>query len=454
MSKQDARKITIIEELQKGRFSNQEAAQLLGLSVRQTQRLKAEAAKNGVTSILHKRRGLKPANCLDPALSAKIVDIYRNELAGYNFCHATDVLAEEKGIFTSVSSVSRYLKADGIKSPKAKRRPKKHRSRDARPSEGELAQMDASKFDWLSNGSYLHLHGAVDDATGRILGLHFEQEETFAGYCELIFQMNQHGQLPRELYTDARTVFVYSSKKKQELTLDEELAGIPQKQTQFARAMQDLGILLIIARSPQAKGAIERLWGTLQDRLPKDMKRLGITTVEAANAFLKHYIPYFNRKFAVQAIHSEKAYLPGCEEKQLQTILAKHEFRRLDCGLTFSFDSRRYTLPAAVDGIKIPAYPRDTITVATSSRIGMQVIFNGLVFQPVPLRDQPKASLKQDDSACNKVASCDSPQPSQTSPPRTHPWRQFSTRFYSDANKHDILPDQLSPICHDIIADR
>lgn len=114
----------------------------------------------------------------------------------------------------SVSTVSRYLKANGVRSPKAKRTPKKHRSRDAREREGEMAQMDASSSDWLGNGSCLDLHGAIDDATGRILALHFDKEETVEGYCELMFQMNQDGHLPREIYTDGRTIFVYDSKKK------------------------------------------------------------------------------------------------------------------------------------------------------------------------------------------------------------------------------------------------
>ena len=150
---------------------------------------------------------------------------------------------------------------------------------------------------------------ALDDATGRVLALHFAKEETFEGYCELMFQMNQDGHLPRELYTDGRTVFVYDSKKKSALTIDEELQGKIQKQPQFARALQQLNILLIIAASPQAKGGIERLWGTLQDRLAKDMQRKGIASVEQANEFLKLYIPYYNRKFAVLA-SPEKVYLP------------------------------------------------------------------------------------------------------------------------------------------------
>jgi transposase len=205
MSKKEARKVTIIEELLAGRFTNNQAAELLELSVRQVQRMKAEASTNGVMSIFHKNRGRKPANSLDPKVAEALCLIYKTELPGYNFCHATDVLAEDKDIFVSVSTVSRYLKANGIRSPKAKRRPKKHRSRDAREREGEMIQMDASSFDWLGSGSYLHLHGAVDDATGRILALHFEKEETFEGYCELMFQMNRDGHLPREIYTDGRT---------------------------------------------------------------------------------------------------------------------------------------------------------------------------------------------------------------------------------------------------------
>ena len=162
-----------------------------------------------------------------------------------------------------------------------------------------MIQMDASSFDWLNNGSYLHLHGAVDDATGRILALHFEKEETLEGYCELIFQMNQDGHLPREIYTDGRTVYVYDSKKKKKLTLEEELAGKVEKQPNFARTLRELNILLIIAKSAQA------------------------------NEFLKQYIPYYNRKFAVQAANPEKAYLPMHDMSALQLIFAKHETRKL-----------------------------------------------------------------------------------------------------------------------------
>ncbi|MGS0763772.1 ISNCY family transposase [Syntrophomonas curvata] len=443
MSKQEARKITIIEELLAGRFTNKQAAELLDLSVRQVQRMKAEASANGVISILHKNRGRKPANALDPEVAEKICRIYQTELSGYNFCHATDVLAEDKDIFVSVSTVSRYLRASGIRSPKAKRRPKKHRSRNAREREGEMIQMDASSFDWLGNGSYLHLHGAVDDATGRILALHFEKEETFEGYCELMFQMNQNGHLPREIYTDGRTVFVYNSKKKKELTLEEELAGKVEKQTNFARALKELNILLIIARSAQAKGGIERLWETLQDRLAKDMQRKGISSIEQANDFLKHYIPYYNRKFAVQAASPEKAYLPKQDMSALQLIFAKHVTRKIDSGLSFSFENHKYRLPAKVENIKVPASPHDTITVATSKHIGMQVLYKGLVIKPELLKTQPKESIVQIPQQDNSLNSL--PAQPKIKPKNKSPWFAYSEIFYSKSrSRDDISAAELS----------
>ncbi len=442
MSKKEARKITIIEDLLQGRFTNKQAAELLDLSVRQVQRMKAEASQNGVMSILHKNRGRKPANALSPELAGEIYRIYQTELSNYNFCHATDVLAEEKDIFVSVSTVSRYLKAKGIRSPKAKRRPKKHRSRDAREREGEMAQMDASKFDWLGNGSYLHLHGAVDDATGRILALHFEKEETFEGYCELIFQMNQDGHLPREIYTDGRTVFVSDSIKKKKLTIDEELAGKVEKQPHFARALRELNILLIIARSPQAKGCIERLWETLQDRLAKDMQRKGISSIDQANEFLKQYIPYYNRKFAVQAASPEKAYLPKHDLSELQLIFARQETRKLDAGLTFSFKGQKYRLPINAGNSKVPASPHDTLTVATSKHIGMQVLYKGFVLEPEPIKTQPKESIVQtpQQDNCLQLLSCES----QSKPKNKSPWFGYTEMFYSKNRKDDISAAQLS----------
>lgn len=437
MSKTEARRITVVDELQASHITNAQAAQLLGLSVRQIQRLKAEATANGTMAVLHKSKGRKPVNAMKPEVVDVIVETYTTRLQGYNFCHAADVLAEEHGVFTSVSTLSRYLKASGIRSPKAKRRPKKHRCRDSRTREGELAQMDASKHDWLSNGSYLYLHGAVDDATGRILALHFDREETFECYCELMLQMNRLACLPREIYTDARSVFVCTRRRNLQLSLAEELAGIKDRPSQFARALRDVGILLIIAGSPQAKGGIERLWGTLQDRLPKDMKRRGITTLDQANAFLKQYIPYYNRKFAVQAAEPVKAFLAKQDDAFLEITFSKHEVRCLDSGLSFSFNGCKYRLPLFCDGIRVPASSHDTLTVVSSSRAEMKVLFKGMVLVPEKLALLPKAM-----PAAKPIPL---KQPVEQRPNSRSPWRQHNYLFTSKARLHDIFADELSP---------
>lgn len=438
MSKKEARKITIIEELLFDRITNKQAAGLLDLSIRQIQRLKAEAIANGVINILHKNRGSKPSNALDPEIVEEVVKLYRTEFPNYNFCHVTDILAEEKDIYISVSSVSRHLKAAGFSSPKAKRRPKKHHSRDAREREGELVQMDASSFDWFDNGTYFHLHGAIDDATGRILALHLEKEETFEGYCELMFQMNQDHHLPRELYTDARTVFVYNSKNKQQVTIAEQLAGKPEKQPHFSRALRELNILLIIAKSPQAKGSIERLWETLQDRLVKDMKRKEVTTPCQANSFFKQYIPYYNRKFAVQASNPEKAYLPKRSLFDMQLIFSKHETRKLNTGLTFSFNGIRYRLPVYVDKKRIAPSPHDTVIVANSKYLGLRVLYKNFIIIPESLKTPLKISLEQSHKPLEII------EEKTTQKRNNSTWFKHVKMIYLRNHKGDIIPDELS----------
>ena len=222
----------------------------------------------------------------------------------------------------------------------------------------------------------------------------------------------------------------------------EELAGKVESQPQFARALKELKILLIIAKSAQAKGGIERLWETLQDRLTKDLKRKGIVSLEQANEFLKLYIPYYNRKFAVQAGNPEKAYLPKQDMSVLQLIFAKHETRQLDPGLTFSFLGEKYRLPIYVDNKKVPASPHDTLTVASSKRIGMQVLFKGFVIKPEPLKTQPKESIVQTTRQDNAVKGLQD-QP-QSMPKNKSPWFGYTEMFYSKSHRDDISAAQLS----------
>lgn len=390
MSIEEARRITIIEECINGKRTNHQAARLLEMTTRQVQRLKAKVREGGLINVLHGNRGRAPIHALTKQERQKITDIYTGELKGYNYTHARDILEEDNQIVVSRSTVSRILKDQGIVSPKARRPRQSHPTRKPRSREGAMAQMDASSFDWLCTGFYLHLHGAIDDATGKILALHLEKEETTRGYCELVFQMNAKKRLPQEIYVDNRTTFRNNAKPLERLTIEEELSGKVRFMTQFQRAMHELTIVLIYAQSAQAKGRIERLWETLQDRLPKDLARKGITTPEAANAYLPAYLAYFNRKFAVRAKESELDYLPSVPLDKLKLILAHLQLRKLDRGLCFSYKGKRYAL-----GAKGPASHNDIVTVATSEYIGIQVLYKGRVLEPVEVEERAKAIIEE-----------------------------------------------------------
>ena len=426
MSTKEARRVTIMDECLKGIRTNKQAAQLLKITERQVQRLKTKARQYGINAVLHGNRGIPPAHALTMEQRKEIADIYAEELKDYNYSHARDVLEEDKAIIVSRSTVSRILKNQGIKSPKSRRPRKNHPSRDARSREGSMAQMDASSYDWLSNDSYLQLHGSIDDATGKVLALHFEQEETTHGYNELVYQMNSRKRLPREFYVDCRTTFRNNVKPLESLSIDEELSGKTNFMTQFQRSMHELGIVLIYAHSPEAKGRIERLWETLQDRLPKDLARKGITTVEAANAYLPTYINYINRKFSVKAKDPELDYTPSIPLRELKIVLAHQEKRKLDRGLSFSYLGKRYALPQMTGKEKEPLSQRDIITVATSEYIGIQVLTKGRILEPVELRERAKAIIEDapdkiklnDDQGGNK-------------PKRNTPWHNTNSLFFT-----------------------
>lgn len=451
MSIPEARRVTIIAECNKGIRTNEQAAQLLSLSIRQVQRLKAKNTIGGPTAVLHGNRGRRPAHALSEVQRQQIVSLYQTEMSGYNFTHARDVLDEDKDVIISRSTVSRILHEVGIKSPKSKRRKKKHRTRDARSREGSLAQMDASYYDWLSDGSYLHLHGAIDDATGRILALYFEKEETTHGYNELVYEMNRKNQLPREFYVDSRSTFRNNQKPLEKLTIDEELSGSNNFFTQFQRSMNELNILLIYAKSAQAKGRIERLWETLQDRLPKDMMRKDIHTLEDANLYLKTYVTYYNRKFAVKAREPEKEYCPKVNLNTLKIILATQDKRVLDNGLCFAFNGQKYVLPEKLNNKKVPASNKDIIIVATSEYIGIQVLHKGLILSPKLLKERSKESIVEKPIKHKLTARERSEQATLRS--QNSSWRKTNSLFFANHKSGDIVTAQLTPTRGDIIKD-
>jgi len=359
----------------------EESAKQLGISERQVQRLKKEVKEKGPAALIHKNSNRTPAHALTEKEKTEILKIRKKP--GYkdaNFAHFQELLAVNKQIEISYSALYRLLTADGQKSPKKRRRFKKHRRRKRREQSGDLVQIDSSPFDWLGIGMMLSLHGIIDDATGQVAGLYLCRNECMLGYYEVMRRMIGVFGVPDSIYADRHTIFRSPNADKAK-AVDAPL-GIKANETQFGRAMSELGVNIIAARSPQAKGRIERLWETLQSRLPVEFEINGIKDADAANAFLSSYIFALNSEFAVEPEDSESAFLPLGDGQILDHILCIKETRRLDGGQEFSYSGARFQIEKSDFSNWLP--PRAEITVMTSPYIGIKAAYKNLVFNTKP----------------------------------------------------------------------
>src|SRR5262245_30070562 len=294
MSRKEARRPGLVQLAVAGTIPTGAGARALELSPRQFRRLKARYRAEGVRGLVHRRRGQPSPRQLDVKLHARVAELVRTTYRDFNDCHATETLQEREGLPVSRSTVRRIRRAPGLPA-KRRHRPPRHRARRPRqPVMGRLVLIDGSPFDWLGTGTPLLLLGAIDDATSTVLALHFRPTEDLHGYLTLLGQLAARYGLPVTLYGDRLGVFVRNDAH---WTLEEELQGA-QHPTQFGQVLQDLGIGYISAHSPQAKGRIERLWATLQDRLVVELRLGGIRTVEAAEAFLPPSLDAHNRRWA------------------------------------------------------------------------------------------------------------------------------------------------------------
>lgn len=376
MTKKELVRVHVIKSLIEDKMTSRDAAEVLNLSERQIKRLKAGVKKDGEVFVIHKNRGRKPKHTIPGEIREEIVSLVRNKYKEVNYTHLAELLREEEGITISQSSVSRILKAKGIKSPRKHRPPKPHRTRERKPQEGLLLQMDASPYEWMP-GIKCSLHGAIDDARGNITGLYFCENECLNGYYEVKRQTILDYGIPISIYVDRHTIFKAPSNAR--LTIYDELEGKAFAYTQFSRAMQELSVGIIYAYSPQAKGRIERLWGTLQDRLVLELRLAGIKSIKEANAFLPGFIKRFNARFAVVPRVPQSAYRPLGEDINIDYMLCRKETRKASQGSTFSFGGQTYQLSKNNQVVPLPN--KAVITVLTSPRFGMRAEYKGGVYE-------------------------------------------------------------------------
>lgn len=389
MSQKQLNRFAVISKVVAGHLTNAEAAISLGISERQFIRLKKGVIAEGAASLIHKNTNRKPAHALENHVIDKIVALKHSEdYKAANFLHFKELLERREGIKISYSALHSKLTQASIQSPKKRRRFKPHRRRKRKTQAGLLIQMDATPFEWFGGSEKFCLHGAIDDATGQIVGLYLTKNECLHGYWEVTRQMLLHHGIPVSIYADRHAIFLSQNAGK--LSLEDQLAGKVVNDTQFGRAMSELGVTLIAARSPQAKGRVERLWETLQSRLPVEFAIAKISTVDQANAFLASYIDDFNQHFSVEPINSSPAFRVLSSNIDIDTVLCVKLKRIVDAGSVFSFYNRHFVLTTANHALLPP--PKATVTVLVSPRFGLKAQYRNTVFDILPYIKPTKAS--------------------------------------------------------------
>lgn len=296
MSLKEIQRVRVLEQVVSGALKLIEATELLGISYRQGKRLKVKYRESGPVGIIHGNRGRVPSNILDERTSELVKQLSENAYVDFNDSHFAEMLQEREGILISRESIRKIRRANG-QMAKRNRRPVKHRSRRPRkPCAGMLVQWDGSPHPWFGQQhSPCCLLAAIDDADGKLLAALFVAEETSEGYLRLLSKiLHRHG-VPLAIYHDRHSIFVRTDES---WSIEEQLQGY-QYPTHVGRVLQEMNICSIQAFSPQAKGRVERGFGTLQDRLIAELALEGITDMDEANKWLDNvFINRFNRKFA------------------------------------------------------------------------------------------------------------------------------------------------------------
>ena len=413
----------------------EEASMALGLSERQVYRIKAAHAEDGARGLVHGNRGRAPANRLREDERQRIVELATGTYAGMNRSHLRDLLARDQGIVVGTSTVSRILAAACVPSGRRARRRSSHRQRrDRRPQEGMLIQVDGSDHHWFGKDrARVTLVAGIDDATGKVVGAVFRDREDAHGYLLLVGQIVRDRGVPLEVYHDRHGIFERNQAGR--WTKEEELRGRLDP-TQVTRALEELGIASIPAHSPQAKGRIERLWGTWQDRLVRELALAGITDLDAANAFLPGYIERHNRRFAVLADDPELAYQSLAKDVDLDFVLGLRYERRVANDNTVQLNGERYQIPP---GTWRRSYAQAVVEVCLmlDGRIGIWYQGRWLLQTPAPVTPPTLRTLRRKRYAATPLAppppavQVTLPEPTRrrASPPKpgpNHPWRNPS----------------------------
>ena len=369
-----------------------QACEVMGVSQRHGWRLLAAYRREGAVALAHGNRGRQPGHTIPADLRMRVQELVRGHYKGVNHTHLTELLAEREGISLSRSTIRRILLQSGLRSPRTRRAPK-HRSRRERyPQQGMLLQIDGSPHDWLQGrGPKLSLVAAIDDATGEVPHALFRPEEDTQGYFELMEHIVATHGIPLSVYRDRHGIF--ETPPRHQESVEEQLAG-KRKPTQFGRLMEELGINSIPSLSPQARGRIERLWRTFQDRLVSELRLAGACDISRASQILAEHLPGHNHRFMVTAGQPGSAYRPtppGFVPEQVFCL--KHQ-RTVGADNVVRFKSHRLQIQPGRDR---PSYARARVMVHEGFDGTLAVYYQGQRLATVKAPPDA-AQLRQDKS--------------------------------------------------------
>jgi len=346
LSRKEQQRAHVLVQILEGRLTVSDAARLLGLSTRHLQRLLATVRQHGLAALAHGNRGRPSPHRLPDATRERLLTLARTTYAGCNDCHLTDLVAEREQLHLSRPTVQRWLRAAGIGSPRKRQPPRHRRRRERIPQAGLLVQLDGSHHPWLEDrGPRLVLHAAIDDATSAVLVGVFRPEEDAHGYFLLLRRLIQRYGVPAAAYTDRHGLFHRDPRTPRSLA--EQLTDTAPP-TQIGRALHELGIRWIPASSPQAKGRVERLFGTLQDRLVVELRLAQAHTLAEAQGVLERFLPRYNARFAQPPAHPEPAWQPAPAD--LDRICCFKFQRTVSHDNTISLDGRLLQLAPGPGG--------------------------------------------------------------------------------------------------------
>ena len=420
MSTKELSRLEVMQRVSKKQLSQQEAGTMLRLSERQIKRLLKAYRQQGAAGLVSKHRGRKGNNCLPEAVLKRALNLLKTKYKGFGPTLAHEKLVEREKLKLSDESVRQLMIAEELWKPRKVKNVAVHQLRERRACFGELVQIDGSPHDWFEGrAAPCVLLVFIDDATGKLVQLRFVESESFFSYCQAAEEYFQRCGKPVAFYSDKNSIF----------RVNVPSTGSGNALTQFGRAMLELEIEIICANTPQAKGRVERVIQTLQDRLPKEMRLRGIAHLTDGNAYLPEFLQDFNARFSEVPRSNVDLHRPLTPKDDLARILTWQETRSLSKNLTLQFYKTVYQIQS-----KRPSYAlrNAQVIVCLHANEDISILYNGKSLPFTIFNQQARqaeiVSAKHLDQALQK-------QRLPTIPAPDHPWRQgFATPLSKRGN--------------------